>query len=177
MTLVGAPNVGKSSLVRLFSSGRPEVQNYPFTTRGIQMGHILVEDKRFVFTDTPGVLPRPDGARLRRGRPPLLLPPPLQVPSPRAGAPDGPPTAPLLCPARVPHPTAGLRNRMERLTLATLAYLPVNVIFVTDLSGGCGTRVRAPPAPRTSGWPPCTRRRGHGSREQTRLSPSHRAGC
>lgn len=62
MTLVGAPNVGKSSLVRLFSSGKPEVQNYPFTTKGINMGHILVDEKRFVFTDTPGVLPRPDGA-------------------------------------------------------------------------------------------------------------------
>lgn len=96
VTLVGAPNVGKSSLVRLFSSGRPEVQNYPFTTRGIHMGHILVDEKRFVLTDTPGVLPRPDG----------------------------------------------MRNRMERLTLATLAYLPVRVLFVLDLSGGCGTKAR-----------------------------------
>ena len=44
--LVGAPNVGKSSMVRLLSSGKPEVQNYPFTTRGIQMGHIISESRR-----------------------------------------------------------------------------------------------------------------------------------
>ena len=40
LALVGAPNVGKSSLVRTLSSGKPEVCNYPFTTRGISVGHI-----------------------------------------------------------------------------------------------------------------------------------------
>ena len=38
--LIGAPNVGKSSIVRHISSGLPEVNNYPFTTRGISVGHI-----------------------------------------------------------------------------------------------------------------------------------------
>ena len=33
VALVGAPNVGKSSLVQLLSSGLPEVCDYPFTTR------------------------------------------------------------------------------------------------------------------------------------------------
>ena len=39
VALVGAPNVGKSSLVQLLSSGAPEVCDYPFTTRSIAMGH------------------------------------------------------------------------------------------------------------------------------------------
>lgn len=40
--LVGAPNVGKSSIVKSISSGTPEVSNYPFTTRGMTLGHIEV---------------------------------------------------------------------------------------------------------------------------------------
>lgn len=43
---MGAPNVGKSSLVQLLSSGLPEVQNYPFTTRSIKMGHFYVDGRR-----------------------------------------------------------------------------------------------------------------------------------
>ena len=46
VALVGAPNVGKSSLVQLLSSGLPEVCDYPFTTRSIKMGHFYVEGRR-----------------------------------------------------------------------------------------------------------------------------------
>ncbi len=42
VVLVGAPNVGKSSIVRAISSGTPEVNNYPFTTRGMTLGHVQV---------------------------------------------------------------------------------------------------------------------------------------
>ena len=46
VALVGAPNVGKSSLVQVLSSGEPEVCNYPFTTRSIKMGHFYVDEQR-----------------------------------------------------------------------------------------------------------------------------------
>lgn len=63
LCLVGAPNVGKSSLVRVLSTGKPEVCNYPFTTRGISMGHIFVHTDVYQVTDTPGLLRRPDEER------------------------------------------------------------------------------------------------------------------
>ncbi|KAI3892057.1 hypothetical protein MKX03_030891 [Papaver bracteatum] len=63
LCLVGAPNVGKSSLVRILSSGKPEICNYPFTTRGILMGHIHLNYQHFQVTDTPGLLRRPDEDR------------------------------------------------------------------------------------------------------------------
>lgn len=63
LCLVGAPNVGKSSLVRILSTGKPEICNYPFTTRGILMGHITMNYQRFQVTDTPGLLKRCDDDR------------------------------------------------------------------------------------------------------------------
>ncbi|MFS8022950.1 putative nucleolar GTP-binding protein [Helianthus anomalus] len=63
LCLVGAPNVGKSSLVRILSTGKPEICNYPFTTRGILMGHITLSYQHFQVTDTPGILRRRDEDR------------------------------------------------------------------------------------------------------------------
>ncbi|KAD7117218.1 hypothetical protein E3N88_04486 [Mikania micrantha] len=63
LCLVGAPNVGKSSLVRILSTGKPEICNYPFTTRGILMGHITLSYQNFQVTDTPGILRRRDEDR------------------------------------------------------------------------------------------------------------------
>ncbi len=63
VALVGAPNVGKSSLVQLLSSGLPEIQNYPFTTRSIKMGHFYVNGRRCQVTDTPGLLNREEKDR------------------------------------------------------------------------------------------------------------------
>ena len=65
VVLVGAPNVGKSSIVRAVSSGTPEVNNYPFTTRGVTIGHISEPERnlRFQVMDTPGLLDRPEDER------------------------------------------------------------------------------------------------------------------
>ncbi|EFJ44602.1 hypothetical protein VOLCADRAFT_95251 [Volvox carteri f. nagariensis] len=65
LALVGAPNVGKSSLVNILSSGTPEVCNYPFTTRSIKMGHFYLDAQKHQVTDTPGLLRRPDSLRNR----------------------------------------------------------------------------------------------------------------
>lgn len=62
--LVGMPNVGKSSIVTAISTGTPEINSYPFTTRGLKLGHVDVdEEHRYQVMDTPGVLARPDDER------------------------------------------------------------------------------------------------------------------
>lgn len=65
VVLVGTPNVGKSSIVRSVSTGQPEVNNYPFTTRSVTIGHVVDDERdlRFQVMDTPGLLDRPDGER------------------------------------------------------------------------------------------------------------------
>lgn len=52
---MGAPNVGKSSLVNVLSSGVPEVCDYPFTTRSIKMGHFYVNGQRHQVHDLRNV--------------------------------------------------------------------------------------------------------------------------
>lgn len=59
VVVVGYPNVGKSSFIRLVSSATPEIAAYPFTTKGIIVGHRLTGSKRMQFIDTPGLLDRP----------------------------------------------------------------------------------------------------------------------
>lgn len=63
VVVAGYPNVGKSSFIRLVSSADPEVASYPFTTRGIIVGHRMTGDERMQFIDTPGLLDRPPEER------------------------------------------------------------------------------------------------------------------
>ena len=59
IVIAGYPNVGKSSFIRRVSSAEPEVASYPFTTKGIIVGHRDLGRERIQFVDTPGILDRP----------------------------------------------------------------------------------------------------------------------
>ncbi|MDR0438818.1 MAG: 50S ribosome-binding GTPase [Methanocalculaceae archaeon] len=64
VVVAGYPNVGKSSFIRLVSSAEPEIASYPFTTKGVIIGHRDVERrKRIQFIDTPGLLSRTEEER------------------------------------------------------------------------------------------------------------------
>jgi nucleolar GTP-binding protein len=61
--IAGAPNVGKSSLIRLLSNAKPQVAVYPFTTKQLIVGH-MKRTRRYgqdwyQIIDTPGLLDRP----------------------------------------------------------------------------------------------------------------------
>jgi nucleolar GTP-binding protein len=59
VVIAGAPNVGKSLLVRCISSGKPEIASYPFTTKSVSLGHMTLNRRRVQVMDTPGLLDRP----------------------------------------------------------------------------------------------------------------------
>lgn len=58
LVVAGFPNVGKSNLVTELSSAAPEIAPYPFTTKGIIVGHIDDEWRKYQIIDTPGLLDR-----------------------------------------------------------------------------------------------------------------------
>jgi nucleolar GTP-binding protein len=127
VVLVGSPNVGKSSIVRAISSGTPEVNNYPFTTRGMTLGHVEV------FWG--------DHAAIAKA----VVPDPRRRPgSVAAEVVTGKYAFSQLCqvmdsPGLLVRPDAE-RNEMEALTLAAMQHLPTAVCYVMDLSGGAGDK-------------------------------------
>ena len=58
IVFAGAPNVGKSLLVAGISSAKPKIASYPFTTKGISVGHIEDHGVIYQVIDTPGLLDR-----------------------------------------------------------------------------------------------------------------------
>ena len=59
IVVCGAPNVGKSAFIAALSTGKMEVNHYPFTTKQIHVGHFTHRRLRYQMVDTPGLLDRP----------------------------------------------------------------------------------------------------------------------
>ena len=63
IVVAGYPNVGKSSFVNRVTRASNEIAEYPFTTRGVALGHFERDHLRYQIVDTPGLLDRPDAER------------------------------------------------------------------------------------------------------------------
>lgn len=59
IVISGLPNVGKSTLLYKLTGSKPEIQPYPFTTKGIVVGYIRTPYTDIQVIDTPGILDRP----------------------------------------------------------------------------------------------------------------------
>src|ERR1700751_5901605 len=51
LALVGAPNSGKSQLLRMLTNATPEVADYPYTTRAPIPGMLIFENTRIQLVD------------------------------------------------------------------------------------------------------------------------------
>lgn len=64
VALVGLPNSGKSTLLRKLTNARPEVAEYPFTTRSPVPGMMNYEDVQVQLVEIPSIV---EGSSLGRG--------------------------------------------------------------------------------------------------------------
>lgn len=151
VVLVGAPNVGKSSIVREISSGTPEVNDYPFTTRGVTIGHIFEHDpiedeteqsqESTVVSPTRTVIDEDDiylGNDYMDDDIDLYTGKKLHGQDKKKGNKNkGERYQVMDTPGLLDRPEEE-RNEMERLTYASLAHLPTGVVFVIDPTGLSG---------------------------------------
>ena len=63
IVIAGYPNVGKSSFVNRVTRASNQIAEYPFTTKGVQVGHFERDHIRYQIVDTPGLLDRPADER------------------------------------------------------------------------------------------------------------------
>lgn len=55
--LIGMPNAGKSTMLSRLSKARPEIANYPFTTKYPNLGQVQITlDDAFIMADIPGLI-------------------------------------------------------------------------------------------------------------------------
>ena len=54
--LIGLPNSGKSSFLKMATRAKPKVANYPFTTLNPNLGVLKIYDKEYVIADIPGLI-------------------------------------------------------------------------------------------------------------------------
>jgi len=54
--IIGYPNVGKSSLLAAASAAKPEIANYPFTTKEPVLGVVEMGYENFVLAEIPGLI-------------------------------------------------------------------------------------------------------------------------
>lgn len=59
VAIAGFPNVGKTTLLSKLSSSKPEIAEYAFTTKHINVGYLCVGSREIQLLDTPGTLARP----------------------------------------------------------------------------------------------------------------------
>ncbi|MBR9703246.1 GTP-binding protein [Candidatus Woesearchaeota archaeon] len=58
IAIAGFPNVGKSTLLSKITTASPEIKNYAFTTKGLNVGVFEYKFSRIQCVDTPGTLAR-----------------------------------------------------------------------------------------------------------------------